>query len=370
VDKKKICLVIPSLQPGGMERVMSELAWYFYQRIDLKVHLILYGREPEAFYKVPPDITIHRPGSDFNNKFRLIASVKRLVFLRQTIIGIIPDAVLSFGEYWNSFVLLSMFGLPYPVFVSDRCSPAMTFGNLHRFLRRILYRQAKGVIAQTEKAKSLYSSQFKNENIFVIGNPIRKIEDHGLTYSKENIVLTVGRLIKTKHHDKMIEIFARISAPGWKLIIVGEDALKQNTMTYLREMIRDLNMDDRIILAGNQSNVNEYYQRSKIFAFTSSSEGFPNVIGEAMSAGLPVVAFNCVAGPEELVLNGKTGFLVPLFDYEEFEDRLKLLIEDEDLRTRLGAGGSEIIREYSIDKIGAKFYDFIFNNKTHIGDKA
>lgn len=341
---------------------MSELAGYFYQRIDLKVHLILYGREPEAFYKVPPDIDIHRPGSDFNDKFRLTASVKRLVFLRRTIIGIIPDAVLSFGEYWNSFVLLAMFGLPYPVFVSDRCSPAMNFGTLHRILRRVLYRQAKGVIAQTEKAKSLYSSQYRNENICVIGNPIRKIEDHGLTYSREKIVLTVGRLIKTKHHDKMIEIFARISAPDWKLIIVGEDALKQNNMIHLKKLIRDLNMNDRIILAGNQSNVNDYYLRSKIFAFTSSSEGFPNVIGEAMSASLPVVAFNCVAGPEELVLNGRTGYLVSLFDYEEFEDRLRLLMEDEDLRIRLGAGGSEEIQKFSIDIIGTKFYDFIFKN--------
>jgi GalNAc-alpha-(1->4)-GalNAc-alpha-(1->3)-diNAcBac-PP-undecaprenol alpha-1,4-N-acetyl-D-galactosaminyltransferase len=362
VDIRKICLVIPSLQPGGMERVMSELAGYFYQRMDLQVHLILYGKEPEAFYKVPPAITIHRPVSDFNDKFRQVASLKRLFFLRRTIIGISPDAVLSFGEYWNSFVLLAMVGLPYPVFISDRCSPVMTFGNFHRVLRRVLYRQAKGVIAQTEKAKELYLSQFRNENVCVIGNPIRRIADHGLTYSRENIVLTIGRLIKTKHHDKMIEIFAHISSPDWKLIIVGEDALKQNNMDHLKDLIKDLKMDDRIILAGNQPNVEDYYLKSKIFAFTSSSEGFPNVIGEAMSAGLPVVAFNCVAGPEELIINGRTGYLVPLFDYEEFEARLRLLMEDENLRTRLGSGGIEKIREFSIEKIGAKLYDFIFEN--------
>lgn len=362
MGKKKLCLVIPSLQPGGMERAMSELAGYFCQRYDLQIHLILYGREPEIFYKIPENIFIHKPKSVFNNKFRQFSTLGRCLFLRRTIIRINPDSILSFGEYWNSFVLLSLLGLSYPVFISDRCSPTMTFGIFHRILRWILYSRAKGVIAQTEKAKTLYSSQFRNNNICVIGNPIRNIENHNSKYSKENIVLTVGRLIKTKHHDKMIEIFARISKPGWKLIIVGEDALKQKNMSRLGELIRNLKMNESIFLEGNRLNIDDYYLKSKIFAFTSSSEGFPNVIGEAMSASLPVVAFNCIAGPEELVLNGGTGFLVTLYDYDEFKSKLTLLMEDEDLRYRMGSYGRDAIQEFSISKIGSKFYDFIFKN--------
>ena len=66
-------------------------------------------------------------------------------------------AVLSFGEYWNSFVLIALFGLKYPVFVSDRCQPDKSLGKFHDLLRKNLYPKAAGIIAQTEKAEEIYS---------------------------------------------------------------------------------------------------------------------------------------------------------------------------------------------------------------------
>jgi GalNAc-alpha-(1->4)-GalNAc-alpha-(1->3)-diNAcBac-PP-undecaprenol alpha-1,4-N-acetyl-D-galactosaminyltransferase len=362
MERKILCLVIPSLQPGGMERVMSELAGYFCLRKDLQVHLILYGREPEIFYNVADVLLVHRPKTTFNNKFRQLYALGRLFFLRKTIRKIKPHAVLSFGEYWNSFVLISLLGLSYPVFVSDRCSPEMEFGAFHRLLRKVSYRRAKGIIAQTEKAKGLYSIQLKNKNITVIGNPIRNIRVRNFTEQKENIVLTVGRLIRTKHHDRLIEIFSGISVPGWKLVIVGGDALKQNNMIRLKELIQKLGMNDRVILTGNQSEVDGYYLKSRIFAFASSSEGFPNVVGEAMSAGLAVVAFDCVAGPGELIENGRDGFLVPVFDFEMFRVKLEQLMSNEDIRVKLGRQAKNSIMNFSLNIIGGKYFNFIFNS--------
>jgi GalNAc-alpha-(1->4)-GalNAc-alpha-(1->3)-diNAcBac-PP-undecaprenol alpha-1,4-N-acetyl-D-galactosaminyltransferase len=104
--KKKLCLVIPSLQPGGMERVMSELAGFFCQKNELEVHMVLYGKDPELFYHVPESLIIHEPVTTFNNKLRLFYTFGRLLYLRRRIKSIEPNTVLSFGEYWNSFVLL------------------------------------------------------------------------------------------------------------------------------------------------------------------------------------------------------------------------------------------------------------------------
>jgi glycosyltransferase involved in cell wall biosynthesis len=271
-------------------------------------------------------------------------------------------SILSFGEYWNSFVLLSNMGLNYPIFISDRCSPEKQFGTFHRFLRRALYKRVTGVIAQTLKAKIIYSQQFRNHNIQVIGNPIRMISEKQAYIEKEKIVLSVGRLIKTKHHDKLIQIFADIAENGWRLVIVGDDALKEDNRTSLEYLIRSLDMTDRIILAGNVKDVDTYYCRSQIFAFTSSSEGFPNAIGEAMSAGLPVIAFNCVAGPDELIIDGETGFLVRMFDYEAFGSKMKLLMSDDHLRHRMGDSGMKTIKNYAADIIGKKYLDFILND--------
>jgi GalNAc-alpha-(1->4)-GalNAc-alpha-(1->3)-diNAcBac-PP-undecaprenol alpha-1,4-N-acetyl-D-galactosaminyltransferase len=354
-------LAIHSLQVGGMERVMSELSGYFCQKRDLEVHMVLYGRKPEIFYKVPDNLIIHKPDFKFNDRFRQVASIRRLMYLRKVVAGIKPDSILSFGEFWNSFVIIALLGLPYPVFISDRCSPEKKFGPLHSILRRILYPCARGVIAQTQTARQLYKTQFRHNNVCVIGNPIRQINGKGLNVDKENIVLTVGRLINSKHHDKLIELFAGLSDPHWKLVIVGEDALKQNTSEKLKELVHRLNAEDRIILAGKQTDIDSFYLRSKIFAFTSSSEGFPNVIGEAMSAGLPVIAFDCIAGPSELIKDGENGFLLPLFDFEGMKKKLILLMRDEDLRVKLGRNAKKSITNIMPSKIGDKYYSCIMN---------
>ena len=359
---KKLCLVIPSLQAGGMERVMSELAWHFSEKPGLELHLVLYGMKREIFFKLPERIRIHRPAFRFNNRLRLLSTLKTILFLRSTVKRIDPDCVLSFGELWNSFVLLGLLGLKYPVFISDRCSPARSYNRFHRILRRWLYPKAAGIIAQTAKAKEIYAEQFGHRNIGVIGNPIREVRVDGWV-GKENIVLMVGRLIKTKHQDELIRLFLEIRIPDWKLVLVGYDHLKQNNEERLRAIISEHGAENRVFLEGKQSEVDSYFARSRIFAFTSSSEGFPNAIGEAMTAGLPVVAFDCVAGPSEMIKDCQTGFLVPVLDFQQFRERLEWLMKDEILRETFGARGRKDIREFSIDRIGDRFLQFILATK-------
>lgn len=353
---KKICLVIPSLQAGGMERVMSELAAQFCQKTE--VHLVMYGIKPEIFYPLPSNLSIHIPAFKFDNNKRIRSTIKRISYLRRETKKIQPDVILSFGEYWNSFVLISLFGLRYPIFVSDRCQPDKSLGKLHNILRTFLYPTAAGVIVQTETARQIYQKLIPKAKLHVIGNPIRIIGNDS-TIIKENIVLSVGRLIKSKHHDELIRLFVQIAMPGWKLVIIGDDAIRQQNLVYLKTLIAELNAKDKVLLTGSRNDVDVFYQKSRIFAFASSSEGFPNVIGEAMSAGLPVVAFDCIAGPSDLIENNVTGFLVPLFDYSTFEKKLRQLMMDENLQKLQGTNGNKKILKFSSQVIGEKFYEII-----------
>ncbi len=364
MNQKKICLVIPSLQPGGMERVMSELSEYFCKQPDTEVHLVMYGINPTIFYSIPSALHIHQPQWKFDNSKRVWHTIKRMSYLRTTIKKIAPTTILSFGEYWNSFVLIALCGLNFPVFVSDRCQPDKSLGALHNKLRGWLYPKATGVIAQTNVAKEIYLKQFHHTNICVIGNPIRAIKQtNELDDAKENIVLSVGRLIASKHHDILIDIFLKINMPDWKLVIAGGDAIKQKGMARLTEKIVNANAVDKVILTGNISNVEEWYLKSKVFAFTSSSEGFPNVLGEAMSAELPAVSFDCVAGPADMITDGVNGYLIPLFDSTSFEQKLKQLMINESLRTQLGRKAKETIKTFSVDIIASQFYNTILNIK-------
>ena len=354
-------MVIPSLQAGGMERVMSELAWHFSKKSDLELHLVLYGMEREIFFELPEEIQIHRPAFRFHKQLRLFYTVKTILFLRKTVKRIHPESVLSFGELWNSLVLLGLLGLKYPVYISDRSSPVRSYNRFHRFLRRYLYPGAAGIITQTGTARDIYMKQFGHQNIGVIGNPIREVQVNE-TSEKENIVLMVGRLIRTKHQDELIKLFLKILVPGWKLVLVGYDHLKQNNKERLQAIISENGAEEKVFLEGKQSEVDPYYARSRIFAFTSSSEGFPNAVGEAMSAGLPVVAFDCVAGPSEMIKDGQTGYLVQVFDFQQFKERLEALMTDEKLRKSFGEHGRKTIHEFSIDQIGEKFLHFILDN--------
>lgn len=355
----RICFVIPGLSnSGGMERVMSQIVNYVAENKTDEVHLLMYGAGCEKmFFAISKNVSIHRPSFHYSARSRTTYALKSLVFIRKTIKSISPDTILSFGEIWNNFVLLALYGLKYPIYISDRCRPNKSFGIFHNTLRKWLYPKSTGIIAQTEKAKQIYLTQFENKNIVVIGNPIRKITDRQI--ERENVVVSVGRLIDTKNFDQLIDVFSKIDAPDWRLVIVGGDANKQNNMSVLQKLIDDNKLNDRVFLVGQQRDVELYLLRSKIFAFTSSSEGFPNVIGEAMSAGLPVVAYDCIAGPSDMIVDGENGYLLPLFDKENFGRKLELLIRNEELRNDMSKKACVSISRYDMAKISEKFYSTI-----------
>ena len=354
----RICCCIHSLGPGGMERVMSELINGFIREHNAEVHVILYGIRRDCFYELDERAVIHRPPFIFTNQHRTWCTLKTIAYLRREIKGLKPDTVLSFGNYWNSLVLLSTWGLQTPIYVSDRSSPVKNMGWLQNHLRIWLYPRATGVIAQTTKAKECYDKLFRQSNYAVIGNPVREIPGDE-TVARENTIVSVGRLIKTKHYDRMIRLFVELNRPDWRLVIVGGDAQKQNLMARLQELLAKLGNPSNIELAGTQKDVEGYLRRASIFAFTSSSEGFPNVIGEAMSAGLPVVSYDCVAGPSDMIEDGVNGYLVPVFDDELFKQRLLELMDSVELRQRLGQKARESIRHFGVKNIVASFFQFI-----------
>ncbi|MBN1971469.1 MAG: glycosyltransferase [Candidatus Delongbacteria bacterium] len=339
---------------------MVELANYFALRDDLEIHLILFGKNPTVFFPLEPKVNSYIPDSSFKKNIRFFGIVKRMGFIRRTIKEVKPDTILSFGTLWNRFVILSLLGTKYSIFISNRGNPANRLSYFQELLGKFLYQRATGIIAQTDTAKSTYLKKKLNRNIQVIGNPIKYIQKNPET-KKENIILTVGRLISTKHHDRLIQIFSRLNAFDWKLIIVGGNALKQNNFKSLISLIESMKLNERVILTGEIGTIFEYYLKSKIFAFTSSSEGFPNVVGEALSAGLPVVSYDCVAGPSEMVTDGENGFLVPVFDDELFQKRLQSLIDDERLWKSMSEKAPGSIEKFSIEKIGRQYLDFILS---------
>lgn len=358
---KKITLVIPSFTSGGAERVISQIAIYFAQQPNIEVALVCLIKGP-LFYQLPPQVKIVAPDFEHRQYNRAIFTYKIFRFLRKYLISQRPDTVLSFGGKYNSFVLMAAMGSGIPIFVSDRSRPTISYGRFLDWLNPIMYRRAAGIIAQTSIAKEVASQKTNHRNIAVIGNPIRAIA--APDRSRENIILNVGRFIKSKHQVKLVEYFANIRPIGWQLVFLGEGQYLQET----KQRAIDLGIDGQVVFAGTTTQVDDYYRRAKIFAFTSTSEGFPNALGEALSAGLACISFNCVAGPSDLIEEGINGFLVPELVDDLYIQQLKTLIENESLQQSFSKNALINIQRYRANEICEAYLKFILqttNEVTH-----
>lgn len=349
---RKICIFSPSLPAGGTERVIATLANGFSGFQDTEVHLILFLNK-EMFYEINKSIIIHSP--NFNYKKYPLGSyiIPVYLFIRKTLNEIQPLSLLSFGSKYNSFVLLAALGLDIRTFISDRSQPNKTYGKLQALLNPWIYRLASGIIAQTSEAKKVIQKSTKHKNILVIPNPVSFLYNSKI--KKEKIILNVGRFIKTKGQSELIEIFTKVTKYEWKLIFIGEG----DQFNECQSKVKDLGLNEKVLFLGTITNVQDYYHRASIFAFASVSEGFPNSLAEAMSAGCACISYNCVAGPSEIIDDGENGFLVENNDIEEYASKLEKLILHGDLREKFGHNAKNKMRKFAESVIVNKTFNFI-----------
>jgi glycosyltransferase involved in cell wall biosynthesis len=116
-------------------------------------------------------------------------------------------------------------------------------------------------------------------------------------------------------------------------------------------MTASLGLEDRIELPGRVSNPRSLFRQCDLFALSSESEGFGLVLVEAMSAGLPVVSFDCDFGPREIITAGVSGMLVPAGDVAALSGAIRILVKDDLLRTRLARGGLATVDRFAPHEI-------------------
>ncbi len=348
-------LIIPSLRVGGAERVMSVLANRLAE-LNHEVHIVLLLNDA-AFYSIDSRVQIHK--LNFENKGRVakvISELRTFFQLRKLIKSEQPQVVLSFMTKYNLLTLFATRFLNTKVFVSDRSNPKKVLPTAVRLLRKLLYRRATGIIAQTQLAKKLLAAETQQKNIEVIHNPLNEM-NFSHSAPREKVVLNVGRLVATKGQLRLIEEFAKIPASEWRLLILGDGPMKGD----LQAKIKELNLEERVILQGAVSNVNEYLQKAGIFVFSSFSEGFPNSLAEAMYAGLPCISFDCDAGPKEIIQTMHNGILVEVGDFEHLRSEMERLIMSEQLRKDLAAEAVKIYAKLNVNSICDQYISF-FNS--------
>ena len=241
---------------------------------------------------------------------------------------------------------------------SERCNPYYQYRNaVYKFLCNLFYSKADRFVFQTEGARDFFQKHIR-ENSCIIGNPVRELQLPVVSLSKKEKIAAVGRFTPEKNYPLLISSWNRVhdAHPEFELVIYGRYEESDEAII----MIKELNLEDSITLAGQVDNVEELINTCYAFVLTSSSEGMPNALMEAMSIGLPVVATDCPSGgPRQLIDNGVNGILVPNKDEDAVVTALIKLIEEPHYAEKLGDKAREICTEYSDDVIVNKWIDLI-----------
>lgn len=200
------------------------------------------------------------------------------------------------------------------------------------------------------KDQEILGKAFPHTKIVCIGNlvPQYKIEK-----DKCKVIVNVARLDKIqKRQHLLIEAFSRIADrfSDWTVEFWGDENGKCKYTHELKELICKYHLEERVKLCGRTDDVLSVYRRASIFAFPSAYEGFGLSMTEAMSAGLPVVAYRSCPAVNELVRDGETGLLVD-DGVGALAEGLKKLMEDQELRERMGRAAHESMKEFAPEKI-------------------
>jgi glycosyltransferase involved in cell wall biosynthesis len=150
------------------------------------------------------------------------------------------------------------------------------------------------------------------------------------------VILAVGRLSSEKGHAILLQAAARLEkmneAPDFRVVVVGDGPEQEN----LQRLTARLGIGQRIVMAGFQTDVRPYYCLSTLLALPSYSEGSPNVVLEAMAAGLPIAA-TAAGGVPEILEDGVTALMVPPGDPQAMAEVILRILRDKALASRLAA---------------------------------
>lgn len=300
----KVLFVSPSMRLGGAERNLLNIANSLDPTAFQVSFCVLTGESSEFDVVLNEHIRVV-----FLNRRRVLTSFP---FFTHEIIQTKPDLVFTSADHVAQLVYAIRVLTGADFKLVHRLS-SLPSNRVHRgvrgksvqSLRKRVFNSAAAIIAQTEEIKREVSFYFdvQERNIWVIRNFVdfksirAKARSRKRLYSDKAVnAVMVGTVYPAKGHDILLEAMPRIleSFPNFRLHIVGRTDRSPAYVLQLKSVIRSYGLDDTVTFHGQKSNPFPLIHQADVFILASRYEGFPNVVLEALTLGVPVIASNCV----------------------------------------------------------------------------
>lgn len=221
------------------------------------------------------------------------------------------------------------------------------------FAERLMSRPIDYYVANSRGAIQFLSKHgLPYRKLVYIANGIDLVEWKEPDYSETKfvpVIVSIARFVPKKRHLDLIHALSFLARSGMKFqcILIGDGPTRQ----AMEQLAHKLNVADKVFFGGtvSRSGIKELLYKADIFVLPSLHEGMPGSVMEAMAAGLPIIGTD-VNGINELVIDGKTGYLVPPKNPEALADRLALLMANPQARIAMGQyGRKRIAEEFTLD---------------------
>lgn len=341
---QKVIIFIPAIEKGGVERnaiwVSNELAKRGYQ-----VDVVFVRSEEDQLKKFHPlvhcvkmqDKQIPALNQRLSDAFSIRKEFGKYLAgqdNKHTVVLAFQSASVAIGVCRKHKVKVICRLSNHPSAVKYEKSKLR---KISEFVKPYTYKKADQVIGNSERLSEDFGKLI-HKKVITIYNPIdftqieqavtdeipEELKREAADF-KGRLLITVGRITRQKDMQTLLKGFAASRAKETSMLwIVGEGGERDE----ISQLIVQLHLEEHVHLLGYQSNVYKFMKYADLFVQTSLYEGCPNALIEAVAAGLPAIATDCLSGPDEVLLQGQGGDLIPIGDAAKLAERIDAYFDD------------------------------------------
>lgn len=359
-QNRRICIVSDQLAGGGAERC-SGLLSVFFERNNFKVHhvLVLDKIEFEFAGEVFNLGKLKNEKNDFFNKLKRFYVLKK--FFSNNKFDFILDTRAKNHNLREFFISKCIFSSPLIQIIHSYMLNLYLPKNT--FLAKNIYSHCYKIITVSEGIKNKIAIDYKYSNVKTIYNPIdfeyinKQLLESIPSISYEYILAVGNMESNVKQFDKLIDCYSKsdLINKNIKLIILGEGVLRSK----FEQKVVEMNLESFVIFKGKIKNPFPYYKNALFTVLSSKNEGFSYALVESLACSTPVVSFDCLSGPKEIIKNKENGLLVEDQNEDKLIEAINLFANDKGLYNYCKRNALQSVAHFDLELIGKRWLELM-----------